>query len=129
MLMLEDELAEVDLVDVELEVEDGVEDPLEELDERFELLDELELLDRSSRRESSPDRPRQSRDRSLPRSPPLDRRSRFAPFIAVFAIRTRASARILSLRLLVAAEFAAAQDQPTTGDRRHEKVSKLASHA
>jgi hypothetical protein len=58
MFMLEDELVADDLVDVELEEEDGV----EELDERFELLDELlpeelELLDRSSRRESSPERP------------------------------------------------------------------------
>jgi hypothetical protein len=77
MFILEVELAEDGLVDVELEEAEGVDDPLDELDERFELLDELpldelELLDRSSCRESSLERPRQSRDRS-PRSLPWSR--------------------------------------------------------
>ena len=74
--MLEDALEEDGLDDVELDVVEAVDDPLEELDDLFELLDELlpeELeLDRSSRRESSLERPRQSRDRSL-RSLPWSR--------------------------------------------------------
>jgi hypothetical protein len=79
MFMLDDELAAGVLVAVELDDEEGVEVLVEELDDRFELVDELlpeelEPLGRSSRRESSPERPRQSRPRSLPRSPPELRR-------------------------------------------------------
>jgi hypothetical protein len=83
MFMLDAEPVEDDLVAVELEDEDGVGDPDDELDDRLELPDELfpeelEPLERSSRRESSPERPRRSLPRSpprsLPRSPPKLRR-------------------------------------------------------
>src|SRR4051794_29003112 len=76
MFMLEEVPLVAGLLAVEL-VGLGVE---EELDDFVELPDELEfeLLERSSRRESSLERPRQSRrplSRSLPRSPPRSPRS------------------------------------------------------
>ena len=134
--MLDDELADDDFDVVELE-DEGVDEPVEELlDDLLELLEglfpeELEPPDRSSRRESSPDRPRRSRPPIAPVTSTVAAiiaTKALASFIAALTIRARSAARILSSGLLIKADVTTAQIQAAASNRCDHQITKFACH-